>query len=347
MPTTPRLFFASTIQSALLPTTTTTIVQAASAASITIPTRALPFVLKQMSTTPHVPAGSGNGASRPPNPASEIRTISKALSYTLRHGAVKEGLALQDDGYANVGELLQLPKFRKMSLTLEKLRQVVSENDKQRFSLATTAATAAATEAAATVEDPHTYLIRATQGHSLPLANTSTLLAPLPPNITSAVHGTFYPAYEAILACGYLSRMGRTHIHLATGEIGVKSGMRADAQVLFYVDVGRARREGGIEFWISENGVVLTAGDELGRLGLGFVERVVSKSLGVLWEGGSVVKELPQEARGGKMPVGKGHVKMGRGGGRRGGRRGRRGGRGGSGGEDAGEGTSRIGVVDP
>jgi 2'-phosphotransferase len=116
--------------------------------------------------------------------------------------------------------------------------------------------------------------------------------------------------------------------------------------VLFYVDVGRARREGGVEFWISENGVVLTAGDELGRLGLEFVERVVSKSLGVLWEGGSVVKELPQEVRGGRMPVGKGHVKMGRGGGGKGGR-GRRGGRGGGGNEDVGEGTSRIGVVDP
>ena len=287
---------------------------------------------------------------------------------------MKEGLTLQDDGYANVAELvpppspplppvpaltvkqLQLPKFRKMNLTFEKLRQVVSENDKQRFSLTSTATTATTTtaEATATTEDLHTYLIRATQGHSIPLADTSALLAPLPPDITSAVHGTFYPAYEAILACGYLSRMGRTHIHLATGEVGVKSGMRADAQVLFYVDVERARREGGIEFLISENGVVLTAGDELGRLGLEFVERVVSKSLGVLWEGGRVVKELPEEVKGGRMPIGKGHVKMGRGGGGgRGGKgrggRARGGGRGGGGGGygDAEEGTSRIGVVEP
>jgi len=248
-----------------------------------------------------------------------------------------------------------------MNLTFEKLRQVVSENDKQRFSLTSTATpsstvttTTGTTEATATAEDLHTYLIRATQGHSIPLADTSALLTPLPSPITSAVHGTFYPAYEAILASGYLSRMGRTHIHLATGEVGVKSGMRADAQVLFYVDVERARREGGIEFLISENGVVLTAGDELGRLGLEFVDRVVSKSLGVLWEGGRVVKELPEEVKGGRMPVGKGHVKMGRaGGGGRGGRgrggRGRGGGRGGSrGGDgDAEEGTSRIGVIDP
>ncbi|RPA93854.1 hypothetical protein L873DRAFT_1624407, partial [Choiromyces venosus 120613-1] len=240
---------------------------------------------------------------RPPNPASEIRTISKALSYTLRHGAVKEGLALQDDGYANVGELLLLPKFQKLGLTFPKLRQVVLENDKQRFSLR-----AAATAAADEEDDPQKFLIRATQGHSLPLSNTTALLSPLPPDVKFAVHGTFYPAYESILASGCLSRMGRQHIHLSTGEVGVKSGMRADAQVLVYVDVEKARREGGIEFWVSENGVVLTAGDELGRLGMEFVERVVSKELGVLWEGGRVVVELPEELKGQRMPVGKGHV---------------------------------------
>lgn len=32
--------------------------------------------------------------------------ISKALSYTLRHGAEKEGLKLRGDGYANVAELV-------------------------------------------------------------------------------------------------------------------------------------------------------------------------------------------------------------------------------------------------
>jgi RNA:NAD 2'-phosphotransferase (TPT1/KptA family) len=32
--------------------------------------------------------------------------ISKALSYTLRHGAEKEGLKLRSDGYANVKELV-------------------------------------------------------------------------------------------------------------------------------------------------------------------------------------------------------------------------------------------------
>ena len=34
--------------------------------------------------------------------------ISKALSFTLRHGAIKEGLPIRPDGYANVHDLVSL-----------------------------------------------------------------------------------------------------------------------------------------------------------------------------------------------------------------------------------------------
>jgi 2'-phosphotransferase len=36
----------------------------------------------------------------------EVR-LSKALSYTLRHGAQKEGLAMRNDGYVNAAELVR------------------------------------------------------------------------------------------------------------------------------------------------------------------------------------------------------------------------------------------------
>jgi len=35
--------------------------------------------------------------------------ISKALSFILRHGAIKEGLPIRPDGYANVKDLASLP----------------------------------------------------------------------------------------------------------------------------------------------------------------------------------------------------------------------------------------------
>lgn len=50
--------------------------------------------------------GGGSGGRGPVTP--EVR-ISKALSSTLRHNAAKEGLALREDGYANVAELVHTP----------------------------------------------------------------------------------------------------------------------------------------------------------------------------------------------------------------------------------------------
>ncbi|RPB15392.1 hypothetical protein P167DRAFT_542953 [Morchella conica CCBAS932] len=237
--------------------------------------------------------GGGGGGNN------EDRTISKALSLTLRHAAEKEGLKLRSDGYANAAELLAMPKFKKLGLTFPRLQQIVKDNDKQRYTLVLAStvqpadgpvipaaaggeaaaeivaglsiteapSSAAATEAAAS--DPSQYLIRANQGHSISLSSESLQLTPLDPaTLSVAVHGTFYGAYEAIVASGHLSRMGRNHIHLAAAETGVISGMRADAEVLVFVDVVRAVEEGGLSFWMSANGVVLTEGDEKGCLDL-------------------------------------------------------------------------------
>lgn len=69
----------------------------------------------------------------------------------------------------------------------------------------------------------------------------------------------------------------------------VVSGMRATASVLVWVDVRRAMDEGGIAWWRSGNGVVLTEGDGAGMVGLRFVRRVVRRGTGeVIWmpEGG-------------------------------------------------------------
>jgi len=123
--------------------------------------------------------------------------------------------------------------------------------------------------------------------------------------------------------------MGRNHVHFGTGvpedDKGVVSGMRKDAELLIFVDVAKALRE-GLKWWVSENGVVLTEGDERGLVETRFWRRVVGRreDVGVLWEDGVEVGELPEGLRGRRAPVGKG----GRGGG--GGGRGRgRGGRGG------------------
>ncbi|KPI36409.1 uncharacterized protein AB675_2941 [Cyphellophora attinorum] len=92
--------------------------------------------------------------------------------------------------------------------------------------------------------EPKRFLIRANQGHSIKAVNEEGLLTPLtlpekvktttiisqdananennainsspslPPTV---VHGTFYAAYEAILAEGLLKSMNRNHVHFSSG----------------------------------------------------------------------------------------------------------------------------------
>ncbi|KAL1961356.1 hypothetical protein VTO42DRAFT_84 [Malbranchea cinnamomea] len=332
--------------------------------------------------------------------ASREVLISKALSYVLRHAAEREGVKIDKQGYANVGELLQWRKLKSMKVTFPEILEAVSSSDKQRFGLlyvaprsaaskqeecaasstatetklepsseapdvpptpdqaqdgddacrspasaAAASATATAQALAANDPDPYHYLIRARQGHSIKTVDTASLLqrltlddgeAALPDTV---VHGTYHAAWPKILASGGLRCMGRNHVHFASGpplsavlpdgihgrvaalpsqgkHEGVISGMRADAQILIYIDLKRALRA-GCPFWVSENGVILSEGmareeeEEGGKekvVPLEFFDVVVERKngLGVLWEGGRLVKETPEWMLNAKAPAGKG-----------------------------------------
>uniref|UniRef100_A0A8P0PQK6 2'-phosphotransferase n=1 Tax=Canis lupus familiaris TaxID=9615 RepID=A0A8P0PQK6_CANLF len=165
-------------------------------------------------------------AHRPHRPREEDRDVqlSKALSYALRHGALKLGLPMRADGFVPLDTLLQLPQFH--SFSAEDVQRVVDTNRKQRFALQP--------------GDPSTGpLIRANQGHSLqvPELELMPLETPqaLPPML---VHGTFWQHWPSILLKG-LSCRGRTHIHLAPGlpgDPGVISGMRPNCEVAVLID---------------------------------------------------------------------------------------------------------------
>lgn len=196
-----------------------------------------------------------------------------------------------------------MPKFRSLRLDLPTLEALVASSDKQRFSLKRDA--------------DGTDLIRATQGHSIAISSEALQLVPLVPGTSDLpdhiVHGTFYGAWEAILASGGLKRMGRNHVHLAPqaafGSGKVISGMRKDAEVLVVVNTKRAS-DMGIKFWRSENSVVLTEGNASGMVPLDCIDKAedLAHGLGVLWEDGKVVQQLPPKLRGRALPRGKEHV---------------------------------------
>lgn len=113
--------------------------------------------------------------------------------------------------------------------------------------------------------------------------------------------------------------MSRNHIHFSKGlpedtDKDVISGMRNDAELLFYIDVVKSMEE-GVEWWISDNGVVLTEGDKEGRVGPRYWKKVVGRKggVGTLWEDGKEVAQMPEGVKGKKVPLGKAAHVRGRG----------------------------------
>ena len=120
--------------------------------------------------------------------------------------------------------------------------------------------------------------------------------------------------------------MRRNHIHFAPDLLaGLKpdvttskviSGMRRDAQLLFYINLPKAIAA-GIHFWRSENDVILSEGDphKNGVLGMEYVDKIEdigSAQLGIIWEQGKgLLKELPKDLRNRRGPRGKGVVMKG------------------------------------
>ncbi|CAI0648807.1 unnamed protein product, partial [Colletotrichum noveboracense] len=203
--------------------------------------------------------GGGGGQNR------EV-LVSKALSKLLRHQAENAGIKLEEGGWAPLDKVVKIQgdadagcmklaygPVKSLKVTFEDIKAAVSTSDKQRFALKPNEATNAALDEGST--DPAHWLIRANQGHSIKL-DSAALLTPITAesgNVPEVVvHGTYFAFWRQIEESGGLRRMGRNHVHFATGlptdEKGVVSGMRRDAEVLVYVDVEAALAE-GMKWW--------------------------------------------------------------------------------------------------
>jgi len=203
----------------------------------------------------------------PPVPAWELKPsrlrarLSPLLSKVLRHTASSWNLKLGEDGFVCVTELIRLPPFVELKSTVHDVESVVEwerqDGKKQRFALRS---------------GPHGLEIRANQGHSSNTINSQLLAQPVVPAGLPAlvVHGTYLRHAEKIVSEG-LRPMDRCHIHMFKEGKGVG---RKDAEILIFVDVLRAANA-GVEFLISENGVVLSTGGAHGNIPSSCFQRIV------------------------------------------------------------------------
>ncbi|XP_786744.1 tRNA 2'-phosphotransferase 1 [Strongylocentrotus purpuratus] len=178
--------------------------------------------------------------------------LSKLLSLVLRHRAQQLGFNIYPGGYVLVKDLLAHKMFKRF--TEADIRRVVASNDKQRFSFKTN-------------EETGELMICANQGHSFDVPEPELEPITDASRFRTVVHGTYFRHWDQIRRQG-LKRMNRTHIHFAQGvpgADGVISGMRRSCQVMIFIDLPAALR-GGVKFFLSKNGVVLSPGDKDGIL---------------------------------------------------------------------------------
>jgi putative RNA 2'-phosphotransferase len=166
----------------------------------------------------------------------QLVKLSKLMSLVLRHKPAEIGLSLDEQGWANVDELLIRLNQRGTTCDRTLLEQVVVINDKQRFAFS-----ADGTK------------IRANQGHSV--AIDLALDPQTPPEIL--LHGTATKFIDSIHAQGLIAG-NRQHVHLSADEEVAKSvGARHGKAIVLRVRAGEMHRDGH-EFFRSDNGVWLT-----------------------------------------------------------------------------------------
>ena len=174
-----------------------------------------------------------------------LNKISRTITKILRHEL--DNYIHDDEGFVELDILLQSNKIFE-GINLEDIKKIVSNDNKSRFSLN---------------YKGNKYFIRANQGHSSGNLNDNSMMTLLNKQIPGCYHGTYTDNLNSIKKNG-ISRMKRKHIHIAESD-QAKSGKRSSCNVKILINMELAMND-GIKFYRSENGVILTEGDENGLL---------------------------------------------------------------------------------
>lgn len=166
----------------------------------------------------------------------ETKSISKFLSLVLRHSPETINLKLDENGWADVEELISKCSQKGNKLDFELLDYVVESNDKKRFAF-----------------NEDKTKIRASQGHSISVELNLAETEPL----EYLYHGTVGKFLENIKKEG-LQKMSRQHVHLSKDrETATKVGSRRGVPQILTVRSGAMHRD-GFKFYLSDNNVWLT-----------------------------------------------------------------------------------------
>ena len=161
-----------------------------------------------------------------------LKDTSKFISLILRHKPSKIGIELDKHGWANVDELIKRID-KKQPFTMAMLEEIVATDEKQRYSF-----------------NSDKTLIRANQGHSIPV--DVELEETLPPDIL--YHGTGEKFISSINKLGLIPK-SRLYVHLSKDiDTAITVGKRHGNPIVYSVNCKKMIAD-GYKFYLSANGM--------------------------------------------------------------------------------------------
>ncbi|ONI46583.1 RNA 2'-phosphotransferase [Candidatus Epulonipiscium fishelsonii] len=162
--------------------------------------------------------------------------IGKFLSYILRHSPQSINITLDENGWADVEELIiSVNRIKGDVLSLYRLEYIVETNSKKRYSF-----------------NEDKTLIRANQGHSINI--DLTLISRIPPDLL--FHGSAIKFKESIKQYGLIPK-NRRHVHLSAAfTTAVNVGQRHGIPIVYKVDCKQMVLD-GYNFFLTDNNVWL------------------------------------------------------------------------------------------
>ncbi len=161
--------------------------------------------------------------------------LGKFISLVLRHNPQTIGISLDEQGWADVGQLIEAMQRAGKNIDQTILERIVAENEKQRYAF----------------NENHTK-IRANQGHSI--AVDLHLEPKQPPKLL--YHGTATRFLKSIQKQG-LKKMTRQYVHLSDEkQTALSVGQRHGSPVVLKVYAHKMYQK-GYRFYLSQNHVWL------------------------------------------------------------------------------------------
>ncbi|ONI40461.1 RNA 2'-phosphotransferase [Candidatus Epulonipiscium fishelsonii] len=163
--------------------------------------------------------------------------IGKFLSYILRHSPQSINITLDENGWADVEELIiSVNRLKGDILTVDRLEYIVETNYKKRYSF-----------------NEDKTLIRANQGHSINI--DLGLTSQIPPD--TLFHGSATKFKESIQKLGLIPK-NRQYVHLSSAfTTAVNVGQRHGTPIVYKIDCKQMVVD-GYEFFLADNNVWLT-----------------------------------------------------------------------------------------